>query len=590
MKQFFKFMFASMLGFFLTFLIIFFILMGMFFAAISFTKTEEVIVNNNSILHIKLDRIIYDRTLNDPIAFFDPVTFKSKRTLGLNDILKNLKKAQKDDNIKGIYLDLSFIPSGIATIEEIRNALMNFKQSGKFIIAYGETLSQKAYYLATVADKIYLNPEGSIDFRGLAGEVFFLKGMFEKLDIEAQVIQHGKFKSAIEPLILDKMSKANKEQTITFITSIWDKILEAVSSTRNIDITELNKYADKLILHNVENAKKYNFVDDLIYKDELFTVLSNKLGIKEIKCRNCISLRKYTHAKVKIDKKKRSRNKIAVIYALGAIESGEGDEKTIGSEKISQAIRKARIDKSVKAIVLRVNSPGGSAIASEVIWREVNLSKKFKPIIVSMGNLAASGGYYISCAADKIIANPTTLTGSIGVFGFIPNFKQFFDKKLGITFDNVKTNDNADFISTVRPLTSFQRSVIKDDVERIYQTFIEHVAEGRKLTTAQVDSIGQGRVWSGVDAKRIGLIDEFGGLEKAIEIAANMAELDDYRIISLPKQKDPFTQIIEDVFGGVQISILEKKLGINYQYYNYLQSIYNMKDVQARLPYEINIY
>ncbi|MCD4745425.1 MAG: signal peptide peptidase SppA [Bacteroidales bacterium] len=590
MKQFFKFMFASMLGFFLTFLIIFFILMGMFFAAISFTKTEEVIVNNNSILHIKLDRIIYDRTLNDPIAFFDPVTFKSKRTLGLNDILKNLKKAQKDDNIKGIYLDLSFIPSGIATIEEIRNALMNFKQSGKFIIAYGETLSQKAYYLATVADKIYLNPEGSIDFRGLAGEVFFLKGMFEKLDIEAQVIQHGKFKSAIEPLILDKMSKANKEQTITFITSIWDKILEAVSSTRNIDITELNKYADELILHNVENAKKYNFIDDLIYKDELFTVLSSKLGIKEIKCRNCISLRKYTHAKVKTDKKKRSRNKIAVIYALGAIESGEGDEKTIGSEKISQAIRKARIDKSVKAIVLRVNSPGGSAIASEVIWREVNLSKKFKPIIVSMGNLAASGGYYISCAADKIIANPTTLTGSIGVFGFIPNFKQFFDKKLGITFDNVKTNDNADFISTVRPLTSFQRSVIKDDVERIYQTFIEHVAEGRKLTTAQVDSIGQGRVWSGVDAKRIGLIDEFGGLEKAIEIAANMAELDDYRIISLPKQKDPFTQIIEDVFGGVQISILEKKLGINYQYYNYLQSIYNMKDVQARLPYEINIY
>ncbi len=578
-----------MLGFFLTFLIIFFIFIGIFASIISFAEKDLIKVPENTVLHIKLNNPIPERTSKNPFENINFQTLKFHDAPGLNDILKNLKKAETDKNIKGIYLDLSYIPSGIATIEEVRNALLEFKKTGKFIICYGEYFSQSAYYLATVADEIYLNPEGMLIFKGLNAQLMFLKGTLDKLDIEAQIIRHGKYKSAVEPFMYDKMSEDNKEQIQGFVNSIWNNIISAISESRNIDLYNLNLIADNLDVQNAYDALKYNFVDKLMYKDEFLAELRIKLGIGENDNINSMTLLKYTNSKGKTLKKKRSRNKIAIVYANGEIQMGEGDEHTIGSECISRAIREARLDKKIKAIVLRVNSPGGDALASDIIWREVVLAKKEKPVIASFGNVAASGGYWISCAADKIIADQTTITGSIGVFGIIPNFKSFFKNKLGITFDNVKTNENADFIPVVRPLTSYQKSVIQNEVERVYQTFLEHVSKERNLTIAQVDSIGQGRIWSGVDAKRIGLIDDLGGLEKAVDLAAEIAGLTEYRIIDLPIIKDPFQQLFEDLISGAKISYIKKELGENYTYYKYLRSISEMDGVQARLPFEIII-
>jgi len=559
-------------------------------SAASFSKKEVVVVPKNSILHLKFDKEVADRSSNNPFESIDFLSMKSSDTPGLNEILESLKKAKDDENIKGIYLDLGTVPSGIATVEEIRNALIEFKKSGKFIICYGEVFTQKAYYLASVADKIYLNPEGIIDFKGLNGEVMFYKGLLEKLDVDVQIIRHGKFKSAVEPFIYDKMSEPNKEQTLKYLTSIWDHLLDGISTYRKISKDDLNAIADSFSIKKAADAITYKLADKLMYKDELLAELRTKLGLGDNDKISMLSLSKYVDAPNKNKKASTSKNKIAVIYALGSIESGKGDDKTIGSEKISEAIRKARLDSTVKAIVLRVNSPGGSALASDVIWREVLLAKKVKPVVASMGDVAASGGYYISCAATKIVADPTTITGSIGVFGMVPNLKGLFNNKLGITVDNVKTNNYADFGTTYRPLTESEKDIYQVDVENIYTTFITHVAEGRGMTTDQVDSIGQGRVWSGADALKIGLIDEFGGLDKAIEIAAKLAKIEDYKIQSLPAQKEPFEQILESLQGGSDETFLKAQLGETYEYYKYIQGIKNMKGVQARMPYSIYVY
>jgi len=590
MKQFFKFMFASMLGFFLMFLIFFFIMMGIIMSAASFSKKEVVVVPKNTILHLKFDEEIADRSSKNPFASLNIFNMKSSEAPGLDEILESLKKAKTDENIKGIYLELGTIPSGIATVEEIRNALIDFKKSGKFIISYGEVYTQKAYYLASVADKIYLNPEGIIDFKGLNGEIMFYKGLLEKLDVDVQIIRHGKFKSAVEPFIYDKMSEPNKEQTLKYITSIWDHLLDGISEYRKISKDDLNAIADSFRIQKAADAVTYKLADKVMYKDEILAELRTKLGLGENDKISMLTMSKYVDAPDKNKKTSTSKNKIAVIYALGSIESGKGDDKTIGSEKISEAIRKARLDTTVKAIVLRVNSPGGSALASDVIWREVVLAKKVKPVVASMGDVAASGGYYISCAATKIVADPTTITGSIGVFGMVPNLKGLLNNKLGITIDNVKTNNYADFGTTYRPLTASEKDIYQVDVENIYQSFITHVAEGRGMTTAQVDSIGQGRVWSGADAIKINLIDEFGGLDKAIEIAAKLAKIEDYKIQSLPAQKEPFEQILESLQGGSEETFLKSQLGDTYEYYKYIQGIKSMKGVQARMPYTINVY
>jgi len=590
MKQFFKFMFASMLGTFLILVVCFFLFIGILVSMISFSNKEEVKISNKSVLHIKLENMVSDRSSNNPFQSFNFNTMKSNKELGLNDILVNLKKAKTDPNIKGIYLDVSNIPMGISLLEEIRNGLIDFKKSGKFIISYGEMYSQKAYYLASVSDKIYLNKEGAIDFHGLAAEIMFFKGLMQKLDVDMQIIRHGKFKSAVEPFLLDKMSDPNREQTRLFIGSIWNHIVKGISESRNISIAQLQNIADSLLVQSADDALKYKFVDELIYKDQLIDILRKKLSISDKEDIDYITLSKYEDVKTADTKTKFSKNKIAIIYAVGAIEGGKGNDETIGSDRISEAIRNARIDNNVKAIVLRVNSPGGDALASDVIWREVMLAKKAKPVVVSMGDYAASGGYYIACAADKIIANPTTITGSIGVFGMIPNLQKMFNNKLGITFDTVLTNKNATAISGNRPLSTFQEKVILNQIERIYGVFIAHVAEGRKMTIEQVDNIGQGRVWSGFDAKRIGLVDDFGGMDKAIEEAAKLAKLTEYKVIEYPKQKEFFQQIMDEFSGqDATTKALQKELGENYVYYQTLKSISSMKGIQARLPYVISL-
>lgn len=588
MKQFFKFMLASMAGFFLTMIVLFFFFAILIASLLTFTKKEEVVVKPKTVLHLTLKEAIPERSQASPFSFSETRLFSTSNVPGLLETNDLLKRASEDDNIRGILLDLSEIGSGMATMEEVRNALLKFKESGKFVVAYGEVYSQKAYYLATTADIICLNPEGALDFRGMAGELVFIKGLLGKLDINPQIIRHGKYKSAIEPLISDRMSEANKEQTLAYINSLWMHISDGISKARNIDPARLQVIADSLLIQTPEDALNYHFVDRVIFKDQLIDLLKEKLEIGKNDKIEMMKLERYKDAPAKTFKK-RAKEKVAVIYAVGSIGDGEGSDESIGSERISKAIRKARTDSTVKAIVFRVNSPGGSALASDVILREIKLARDIKPVVVSMGDYAASGGYYIACAADTILANPTTLTGSIGVFGVIPDFSKFFNNKLGVTFDVVKTNKHADYISVTRPMTPYEEKVITNDVERIYKVFVNHVSEGRSMPEALVDSLGQGRVWSGTDGVKTGLVDLTGGLQDAINIAANMAKLEDYRIMSLPEQKDPFTQIIDELIGKPSETRLKKELGLLYPYMKELQSLSGLKGVQARLPFILNI-
>ena len=587
MRQFFKFTFASMLGFLLAGFLFMFITIGIIVSVVSAGKKETVFVPEKTILVLTLDQPISDRSSDNPFAHINFSRPDVSTQLGLNDIIGSLKKAKSDSKVKGIYLELSDVPSGQATIEEIRNALIDFKKSGKFIVSYAEVFTQKSYYLASVSDKIYMNPAGDMEFKGMVAQVMFFKGLLDKIDVEAQVIRHGKFKSAIEPFTLDKMSEPNKVQTLTFISGIWNHLLDGISVSRKISVDDLNAIASEYKIQSPQDAVNLKMVDKLLYKDEVLDELKIRVDAKKIKDLKFMKIGKY--AKAPQADKKSADDKIAVIYASGNIISGEGDEESIGSERISKAIRKARLDENVKAIVLRVNSPGGSALASDVIWREMLLAKKAKPVVVSMGNVAASGGYYIACAADKIFAYPNSITGSIGVFGIIPNMKEMFNKNLGITFDEVKTNPYADYIPFTRPMSDAEKKIITHDIENIYSTFTKHVSEGRKMTVAQIDSIGQGRVWSGVDAKRIGLVDEFGGLTDAINEAAKLAKLKDFSTMELPEQKDTFEQLMETFSGDNTSVFLKKELGAAYPYFSYLSRMSRMQGVQALMPYDFII-
>ena len=590
MKQFFKFMLASMTGYLLLWIVMGFIFFSIIASIASFAKKTTVVIDNNSVLTLKLDQPIPDRTSANPLGDFDFASMQSKKAQGLDNLLSVIKRAGEDSKIKGIFLDLSDIPSGIATIEEVRNALLDFKKSNKFIYAYSEDYSQKAYYLASVSDKIFLNPQGSVTFKGLAAEMMFFKGTLEKLDVEVQIIRHGKFKSAIEPFILDKMSPANREQYQRMLDVIWKQMMDGISTERKITTDQLTKIADSLKIQVAEDAVKYKLVDKLTYRDELLDEIKTKVGEKSIDDISFVTPAKYQKSKEGKTKFVMGKKKIAVVYCIGQIAGGEGDEKNIGSEGISKAIREARCDSSVRAIVLRINSPGGSALASEVIWREVVLANKVKPVVVSMGDLAASGGYYIAAGATRIFAQPNTLTGSIGVFGVIPNMEKFFKNKLGITIDAVKTNKFSDYITTNRAMQPYETKMMTNQIENIYQVFIGHVAEGRKMTKAQVDSIGQGRVWSGIDGKRLGLVDEIGGMDKALAAAAKLAGLEQYKIVTYPKYKDSFTQIIEQLTGDGTESKIKTALGENYVYYEYMANLKSQKGVQARLPFDVLIY
>jgi protease IV len=588
MKDFFKFMLASMLGFIIISIILFFVFIGIVASIATLADKKSVDIDPNTVLQMKLDKPIYDRAPKDPFAFFSPSGIDMNNNPGLDDILKNIKKAKTDPDIKGICLDLSFISAGVSTIREIRQSLEDFKTSGKFIVAYGEVYSQGAYYLGSVADKVYLNPNGAIEFKGLSAQLFFLKGTLEKLDIDMQIIRHGKYKSAVEIFTEDKMSDANREQLNAMVSDIWESAVGDIAKSRNLSTTQLNSIADNLDALDADKALAAKMVDGLLYKDQFNTELKNLLGLGEKDKIQTVSESKYTMVPP-TETEKVSSNKIAVVYASGDIVDGKGDDRTVGSVKFSEAIRQARENDKVKAIVLRVNSPGGSATASDVIRREVVLAMEKKPVVVSMGDVAASGGYWISASASKIFADPTTITGSIGVFGMVPNMQKFFSDKLGVTFDNVKTNTFSDFPNVNRPLTPYETAIFEKQIEKIYGDFLTLVAAGRKMERSQVDSVGQGRVWSGTDAKSIGLIDQFGGLQDAIASAAELAGISDYNLISLPAQKEPLQQILDELSGNVSAGMIEKELGVYYSYYQYLKQIKDVQGIQARLPYEIKV-
>ena len=587
MGQFFKFTLASILGVILAVILSFFIMIGWMTALVA-QGDQEVIVNDHSVLRLKLNHEINDRKSNNPFSNFDFNAMEAKDNLSLTEIIKTIEKAAIDPSIDGIYLNAPTVMGGAAQTEEIRNALLKFKESGKFITAYAEGYDQKGYYLATVADEIYVHPEGMILFKGIAAELMFFKGALEKLDIDVQIIRHGKFKSAVEPFMLDKMSDANREQTSALIHSLWDNILNAISDSRGISIANLNQAADKLSLDDPLKALELKFVDGVKYSDEISDILREKSSKGEDDDLEFISVKSYTKGAF-YNESKVAKDKIAVIYANGEIKGGKGDDTYIGELNIRKALIKAREDDRIKAIVLRVNSPGGSALVSDLIWREVVLTKEEKPVVVSMGNVAASGGYYISCAADYIFADPTTITGSIGVFGLIPNTGKFMTNKLGITFDEASTNENSNYITTNKALSPYQRGVIQNSVERVYDHFITKVANGRNMAKDDVDRIGQGRVWTGSQAIKIGLVDELGGLNSAIAKAAELSGIDNYKIKSLPYQKDPFQQIMEDMMGNSTSIAMKYYLGENYKYVQMFENMESRAIIQARMPFDMII-
>ena len=585
MLKFLKSILKSLIVSILSFVII--VSLIMLIAVSSSNSEKEVVVKENSILEITLSNPIVDRSSDFDFNINNIIN--EDNTIGLNVILKTIEKAKNDDKISGIYLNVQNVNSNTASINEIRNKLQEFKDStDKFILAYSEVYSQSAYYLASVADKLYLHPEGMIEFKGLFYEGMFFKNAFEKLEIEPQIIRLGKFKSAIEPFVLEQMSAENREQINRFLTSIWGNLRSDISKSRGISEQQLDKLANKLSVRLAKDAIEYNLADGLLFEDQIIDTL-NTMTLNDGKGKiNKISLKRYKNASVKSNKTF-SKDKIAVIYAQGEIISGKGSNQTIGSETTSKAIKKARLDDKVKAIVLRVNSPGGSALASETILREMILARATKPVIVSMGGVAASGGYYISCMADSIIANPTTITGSIGVFGMIPNMEKMLENKLGITVDRVKTNDYADLGSITRPLSSAEIAIIQAKIESIYDTFLSHVSKGRNISMSKADSIGQGRVWTGEDAKMLGLVDQLGGLEDAIDIAAQMAKLENYRITNLPKLKNPLEELMEDFGGQITQKLLKSELGNTYPYYKNLEELKNMDQLQMRMPIYFNI-
>ena len=587
MKSFFKYVFATMVGIILSSVVIILITFAIIGGLVSSMSSEDKVeVADNSVLHISLAYPISERTQKNNFNGFN-FSGLFDNHIGLDDILTRIEAAKTDDKIKGIYLDLSSIGAGFATLEEIRDALVDFKSSKKFIIAYSEYYSQSSYYLASVADKVYLNPEGLVDFRGLANQSVFFKGTLEKLGIEAQVIKVGTYKSAVEPFILDKMSPANREQVTSFLGSIYSHFLDEISLSRKISTDSLFSIANNLKVQNAKDAVTYGLVDSTKYKDEILSELKSRLDIKEDDKIKSVSIEKYTAKSA--SSSSTAKDRIAVVYAVGDIISGEGSDEQIGSERISRAIRTAREDKKVKAVVLRVNSPGGSALASDVIWREVVLTKEVKPIMVSMGDLAASGGYYISTAADSIFAQPNTITGSIGVFGIIPNFQKFFNNKLGVTFDVVKTGKFADLGSLDRPLTAEEEAIIQQSVNQIYYSFTQKVADGRNKERSYIDSIGQGRVWTGAQALDLGLVDRIGGIEDAIASAAKKAGITEYKLVNYPVMKDPFKSFMNDSGDKISLWFTKREMGMAYPVYQQAKETMEQSGIQARIPYTINI-
>ncbi len=586
MKHFLSSLLATIVGILIMTVVVILIFAGIVAAS---TSKEVPTVRENTLLVAKFNTPVPDRSDNNPFAQFISLTPGLGELMGLDQILNTLDKAAKDEHIKGIFLNLSGVPSGIVIIEEIRNALLDFRESGKFIYAYGDMFTQGSYYLATAADSIFMTPEGLFLFNGLSAEATFYKKAMDRLGIEMQVIRHGSFKSANEPFTRENLSDENREQIEAYVGAIWEKMISGISERRNIPAEKLNQFADELI--SLENGKlvEYGLIDGLIYYDEMLSLMKEKMGLAEEKDIESVSIGRYKDVPLKKEKKEFTRDKIAVIYAMGTVVSGDMGEGYIGSDRIAKAIRKARKDKSVKAIVFRVNSGGGSMTASDVIYREAKLAAEEKVFVASMGDVAASGGYYIVAPADTILASPGTITGSIGVFASVPNFQGLMNDKIGITTDVVKTNRHADMISVFNPLDAEEKAILQKNVDDAYETFLRVVSEGRNLSRDEVDAIGGGRVWSGKDAITIGLIDLFGGLERSIEVAAGMAGLETYRIQSLPLLEDPFTLIMKQLTGDAKMRMIRNELGDGYRYYQQLKDAGRMQGIQALMPFSLEV-
>ena len=586
MKDFIKFTLATVTGLILTGFIVSIISIVIIIGFIASSETHTT-VKKNSVMVLNLSGTITEQMKEDPLQFILGNSYSSS---GLKEILASIEKAKNHQDIKGIYLKAGALITSPATIQEIRNALLKFKESGKFIVAYGDFYAQGNYYLCSVADKIMLNPQGNVNWIGMASQPMFYKDLLDKVGIEMQVFKVGTYKSAVEPYISNSMSDANREQVTAFLHSIWNQMLDGVSQSRNIAKDSLNAYADRLItLSAATDYVSNGLVDTLVYRDEATKYIQSLMFIDEQEPLNTLSLEDMMSVDEFVPKSK-SGNSIAVYYAEGGIDDMTStSDEGINSLKMCKTLRKLRDDDNIKAVVLRVNSPGGSAFGSEQIWHEVVALKEVKPVVVSMGGYAASGGYYISCAADKIIAEPTTLTGSIGIFGMIPNMEKLFTDKLGIHVDVVKTNKFSDMGTTLRPFNTEERASMQAEINRGYDLFVTRCANGREMSKEAIAKIAEGRVWTGEMAKELGLVDELGGLDKAIKVAAEEAQIDDYTVSGYPEPESFWMSLFTQKKDDYVQSQMKETFGKYYPCIQFIQSIQNQDPIQARIPFELNL-
>ena len=564
----------------------FFILAGII--AIATSSDSEVAIEENTILHLNLSgKVLVERTPEDNLNFSSISPFGGISSVGLINLRSAIQTAKENDKIKGIYLQAGTVIAGQAALQELREMLEDFQSSGKFIVSYDEIFSEGGYFLSSISDEIYLNPIGGIDFNGFSSEVVFFKGLFEKIEIEPVVFRVGEYKSAVEPFLLEKMSEENRFQTESFLNDLNDYAIQKISVSRDIPLEQLHEINNKMLVRKTEDALELQLIDGLWYEDQVLDLIKDKLGLEEEDKINTVNITKIN--KSAATKNRLSKNRIAVIIAEGEIVSGEM-EGVIASDRFKEEIRKARKNKDIKAIVLRVNSPGGSILASEVIWREVSEAQKVKPVIASMGEVAASGGYYISAPADTIVAQPNTITGSIGIFGFWFNAEGFLNNKLGVTTDVAKTGELSDFMSPSRKLSEIERSIIQTNIEDGYEVFISKVVEGRNMNREEVLKIASGRVWSGLQAKENGLVDVLGGLEDAIEIAAAKANIsDEFRVVYYPEEKPWFERFLSELTNEVQTTFSRFQLGNYYPLYQQIENVKKYEGVMVRMPYDIEI-
>jgi len=547
---------------------------------------EQVIVNENSVLQLNLDAEITEQQVDNP---FEGVFGSEAPNVGLLQLKQAIKNAKTDPKIKGIFLNVSYPMTGFSTIEEIRQSLLDFREEGKWVIAYSDAMSEGAYYLASAADKIYLNPEGEVEFNGLAIEVTFFKKMFDKLEVKPEIFRVGEFKSAVEPFMLEKMSPANRLQLTEMVNSIYDHVLDRVSEARGIERGKLEEISDKMLVRNAKLSVEHGLVDSLLYYDQVLDELRSKLDLKEDAKVKFIRYNKYRKSYTSAASTT-SSNEVAVIVADGTILPGNDDQGVIGGDAFAAEIRKARENDKVKAIVIRINSPGGSFVASDMMWREVTLAAEKKPVIASMSDYAASGGYYLAMGCDTIVAQPHTITGSIGIFSVLFDASGLLSNKLGITFDDVKTGEYGDMITISRPLTEAEKNVWQTRTEEIYETFTAKAAAGRNMSQDKLKEVASGRVWTGVQAKERGLVDVLGNFNDAIEIAAEKAGIaDDYKVRFYPRQKPFFEELMEGLEENSRVSAIKEELGDNYIYYQYWQRVKSYNGTQARMPYEFII-